>query len=353
MIDLFYPFVPDEAIEQVTETLKSRWIGQAHKVDKFEKNFSELFNVKYPLALNSGTSSLEMAYELVGLKSGDEVITTPFTCTATNIPLLRRGVKLVWADILPTTMNIDPSDVKRKMTPNTKAVIQVHMGGIGSDVGNLGIPVISDAAQALGIFTGDYTCNSFQAIKHITTGDGGMITLNNPREYKRAKLMRWFGIDRELKEKNNWQCYKERKMIFDIEILGFKFHMNDISAGMGIAGLKYYGQVLEHRKRLFDIYKKELKGIPGIELVDGEPNTYWLCTVLVDRRDDFARKMFENEIDSNIVHMRNDNYKVFGGKCHDLPVMNSLEDKYICLPLNTKVTEQDVHNICSLIRKGW
>lgn len=353
MIDLFYPFVPDEAIGEVTETLKSRWIGQSHKVEAFEKRFGELFNLKYPVALNSGTASLETAYELIGLKEGDEVITTPFTCTATNIPLVRRGVRIVWADILPSTLNIDPVDVRNKMTSRTKAVVQVHVGGIGADVGNLGVPVVSDACQALGIFTGDYTCCSFQAIKHITTGDGGMIVLNNPREYRRAKLMRWFGIDREVKEKNNWQCYKERKMIFDIEIPGFKFHMNDIAAGMGIAGLCYYDKIIAHRKKLFELYKKELEGVPDVTVIDGEPNTYWLLTVLVNGRDDFSKMMFDKGVDVNIVHMRNDIYKIFGGKRQDLPVMDFMEDKYICLPLNMKVTEENVHYICNLIKRGW
>lgn len=353
MIDLFFPYVPEEAIEEVVDTLRTRWIGQSKKVEKFEEKFGELFNVRYPVSLNSGTASLEMAYELIGIKKGDEVITTPYTCTATNIPLLRRGAKIVFADILPTTMNIDPEDVRRKMTHKTKAVVQVHMGGIGSDVGSLNVPVVSDAAQALGIFVGDYTCCSFQAIKHITTGDGGMIILNNSRDYKKAKLTRWFGIDREKKERNDWQCYKERKMVFDIEIPGYKWHMNDIAAGMGLAGLKHYNKVLQHRKKLFSIYKEELSDVSGIKIVDGEPNIYWLCTVLVEKRDDFARMMFENKVDTNIVHMRNDIYKIFGGKRRDLPVMNMLEEKYICLPLHMNLTEGDVHTVCNLIKRGW
>lgn len=353
MIDLFYPFVPEEAIEEVTETLKSRWIGQAHKVDLFEKKFGDFFNVKYPVSLNSGTSALETAYDLIGLKEGDEVISTPLTCTATNLMLLSRGVKIVWADILPTTLNIDPRDVQLKITPETKAVVQVHLGGIGADVGKLNVPVVSDACQGLGIFTGDYTCCSFQAIKHITTGDGGMIILNNEEEYRKAKLMRWFGIDREKKELNNWQAYKERKMTFDIEMVGYKRQMTDIAAGMGIAGLKYYNQVLDYRKRLFNIYKKELNGLDGINLIDGEPNVYWLATVLVNRRDDFAKMMWDADVDVNVVHLRNDIYKIFGGKRADLPVMNALEEKYICLPLNMKITQGDCYYICNLIKRGW
>jgi dTDP-4-amino-4,6-dideoxygalactose transaminase len=353
MINLFHPYVPEEAISEASKVLSSRWIGQAGKVKQFEDSFCKLFGQKYAVSLNSGTSALETAYDLVGLSKGDEVISTPYTCTATNLMLLSRGVKIVWADVLPTTLNIDPYDVKRKMTDKTKAVVQVHVGGIMADVGRLRVPVISDAAQALGIFTGDYTCCSFQAIKHITTGDGGMIVLNNEREYNAAKLMRWFGIDREKKELNDWQCYKERKMTFDIEILGYKRHMNDIAASMGIVGLSHYGRVIDHRRNIFNIYREELDGIDGIKLIDGTVNTYWLATVLVERRDDFARKMFDNDIDVNMVHIRNDLYKIFGGKRADLPVLNSLEGKYICLPINMQVTEENARYICSIIRQGW
>jgi perosamine synthetase len=353
MIELFYPYVPEEAIEEVTETLRSRWIGQAYKVDLFEKRFGELFNVRYPVSLNSGTSALETAYELIGLKAGDEVISTPFTCTATNIPLLRRGVKIVWADIRRDTMGIDPVDVKDKLTDRTKAIVQVHMGGIEANAGKYHIPVVSDACQALGIFTGDYTCCSFQAIKHITTGDGGMLVVNNEREHYKAKLMRWFGIDREKKEKNNWQAYKERKMTFDIEIPGFKYQMTDIAAGMGLAGLKHYHKILDYRRKLFGIYKQELSDISGINVIDGENNVYWLCTILVEKRDDFAKMLWNNGVDTNMVHIRNDIYKIFGGARVDLPVMNELESKYTCLPLHMNLKEDEVYFICDLIKKGW
>ena len=129
MIDLFRPYVPKEAIEEVCDVLRSRWIGQGPKVDKFEKKFNIVFGVKGSVAVSSGSAALETAYDLIGLEPGDEVITTPLTCTATNLPLIRRGVKIVWADILPTTLNIDPLDVRAKMTEKTKAIVQVHLGG--------------------------------------------------------------------------------------------------------------------------------------------------------------------------------------------------------------------------------
>lgn len=362
MIDLFYPFVPKEAIEAVSDVLRTRWIGEGPKVKEFERDFRRKFGVKHAVSLNSGTSALDMAYELIGLKEGDEVISTPLTCTATNLELLRRGVKIIWADILESTLCIDPESVRSKINHKTKAIVQVHLGGIKADVGRCvkdydglpdPIPVVSDAAQALGIFNGDFTICSFQAIKHITTGDGGMLVTDNDKDAKKARLIRWFGIDREKKTNNNWQAYRERKMTFNIELLGTKRQMNDIAAAMGIVGLKYYDEVLDYRRRLFDIYRDRLSGLDGISLVDGEENKYWMCSVLVERRDDFAKMMFLNDVDVNTVHVRNDIYKIFGGRRADLPVMNRLEEKYICLPLNMNVTEEQVNFICDCIKAGW
>lgn len=353
MINLFEPYVPKEAIEAVNDVLHSRFIGQGPRVDQFEKDFRAKFPHGFPVSVSSGSAALETAYELLNLGSGDEVISTPLTCTATNLLLLRRGVKIVWADILQDTLCIDPLDVRSKLTKKTKAIVQVHLGGIKADCGVIHIPVISDAAQALGIFNGNFTCCSFQAIKHITTGDGGMIVCPDSGSAHTAKLLRWFGIDRDKKIANNWQAYKERKMTFDIEVPGTKRHMTDIAAVMGIAGLKHYDEVIKYRSRLFNMYKFELEKVPGIKLIDGPENTYWLATVLVERRDDFARVLFEADIDTNVVQVRNDIYKIFGGKRADLPNMNEVEEKYLSLPIGPHVSEDDVQYICDTIKKGW
>lgn len=354
MLDLFYPYIPySECMDAVSEVLRTRWIGQGPKVDQFEKEFKTLFDVPFAVSVNSGTAALETAYDLIDLKPGDEVISTPLTCTATNIPLLRRGVKIVWADILKDTLCIDPEDVKRKITHKTKAVVQVHLGGIKADVGKLHIPVVSDACQALGIFNGDYTCCSFQAIKHITTGDGGMFVCNKDSEEHLATLLRWFGIDRKKKQANNWQAYKKRKMTFDIEVLGTKRHMNDLSAALGIVGLRHYEKIITHRKELFLRYRDNLDGLDGIKVLDGDLNTYWLATVLVDRRDDFVKALFEADIDTNLGQVRNDIYKIFGGVRADLPVMNEVEDQYLCLPIGMHLTVDDIDTICDVVKAGW
>ena len=353
MIELFWPYMPKEAIEEVSKVLSSRFIGQGPKVDLFEKEFEKFFNVKYAVSLNSGTSALETAYDLIGLKKGDSVISTPLTCLATNLELLRRGCKIIWADILENTLCIDPVDVKRKITKKTKAVVQVHLGGIKADVGKLNIPVVSDAAQALGIFTGDYTCCSFQAIKQITTCDGGMLICPTERKRNEAKLFRWFGIDRNKKIKNNWQAYKERKMTFDVKFAGTKRHMNDVAATMGIVGLAHYNYIQTVRGKQFSLYKEFLKDMDGIKIVDDPINMHWLMTILVERRDDFAKMLFEAGIDCNTVQVRNDIYAVFGGKRTDLPIMNKVEDKYISIPIGVHIKNEDIEYVCSCIKKGW
>jgi len=356
-LSLFYPYVPDESKRLVNEVLNTRWIGQGPMVNKFEDEFSKLFNVKYPVALNSGTSALETAYDLIGLKKGDRVISTPLTCTATNLALLARGVEIIWADILEDTLCIDPSDVYDKFYSinNIKAVVQVHLGGIEAevDVSRISVPLVSDACQALGIFKGDYTACSFQAIKHVTCGDGGMLVVDDENDYKKAKLMRWFGIDRDKKMKNNWQAYKERRMTFDIEMIGYKRQMTDIAAAMGIGGLMNYNTVMEHNNELFDMYSNMLSNVDGIKVIDGNNNKHWLMTILVERRDDFAKMLFENSIDTNLVQVRNDVYKIFGGKRANLPVMNRIEDKYLSLPIGMHITVDDVEYICNLIKRGW
>lgn len=353
MIKLFLPYIPENIMPELEKTIFSGRLAQGPRVEEFESKFASLFNVEYPVSLNSGSASLEMAYDLLELKDGDEVITTPLTCTATNIPLLARKVKIVWADILPDTLCIDPFDVYSKITEKTKAIVQVHLGGISANISKSDIPIISDACQALGIFVGNYTCCSFQAIKHITTGDGGMLIVDNEKEYKKAKLMRWFGVDRDIQIPNDWTAYRTRMMAFDIDLIGYKKHMNDIAATLGLAGLKDYDAIVKHRSEIFAIYRHRLSGFDGIKLVDGRVNVYWLATLLVERRDDFARKLFEAGIETNIVQRRNDVYEIFGGKKADLPVLDSIEDKYISIPIGMHVSQDEANYICDVIRSGW
>lgn len=354
-IPLFYPYIPKEKIlKEIEDTLNGRWLGQGPKVNLFEQKFGEQFKYKYPLFVNSGTSALELAYYLIGLKKGDEVIVPVLDCTAGQMYLKRHGIKIVFADI-DDNLTIDPVDVVNKINKKTKAVVGVHLGGIhfNSVLNDIckghKVPLIVDAAQSHVSCSGDYICYSFQAIKHITTCDGGMLVLNNEKEYARAKKLRWFGIDREAKEKNNYQAWQRREMTFDVYEPGFKMQPTDVDACFGLSALDDLGQVIAYRRELMKVYVDNLP-IKCKPLCGGSA---WLMGIITDRRDELAEYLTSKGIENNLVHLRNDIYSVFGGKRLKLPNMNELEDRYLYLPLNTKVTKEDVLYICEEITKFY
>lgn len=350
-ISLFWPTYHGKEIQLAMAGLfprdmSNRWLGQAHLVDEFEKQFAEKFGYKYCLALNSGTAALELSYHLIGLKESNEIIAPVLTCTATNIPLLRNGVKIVFADIRDD-LTIDTDDIAQKITPRTKAIIATTLGGLPVDkrifalARKYKVPVVIDAAQSVGVSEpeGDYICYSFQAIKHFTTGDGGMLIVRNKRDYVRAKKLRWFGIDREAKIRADWQPYQKRQMTMDIEEAGYKFHMNDIAAALGLIGLRHSDEYLAYRKRIAEYYSNHLK----CKTIAG--GAYWLFGVLVGERDRVAEKLKEAGVETNLCHLRNDIFTVFGGRRLDLPRMNEIEPQYLYIPLNTKMTMEDAKYI--------
>lgn len=346
-----YPYVPEEAITEVSAVLGTRWIGQGPKCEEFEQEFERHFGLQSgtAVAVNSGTSALELAYDLLGIDGLDEAITTPLTCTATNIPLVRRGCELVFADINRDTLNISAEDVLNKITDNTKAIVNVHLHGVQSDLPDFGIPVVDDACQALGIFRPEarFTACSFQAIKHLTTGDGGMLVCRDPEEAKEAKLRRWFGIDRERKLANNWQPFKNRKILFDIEYPGFKYQMHDIAAAMGLAGLRHLNETQAHRVNIFSIYKDA-----GLPMVDGPVNRYGYACLLVEKRDEFCAAMSEAGIETNVMQVRNDLYSIFQPFRTSLPGMDWVEERYICIPLHNKMTLEDAEYVAEVAAKN-
>ncbi len=364
-IVLFHPHIPASTTQRVADVLSTRWIGQGPRVDEFEKEFTEKYGPEgTSLAVGSGTDALHLAYILAGLKAGDEVIAPVFTCTATNIPFLYMGVKIVFADVDPETMNINVEHVRTLVTKKTKAIVCVHYGGLPCDMDELqeianehDLKIIEDAAHAVGAeYKGksigsisDFTMYSFQAIKHITTGDGGMLIVKDKELRAQAERVRWFGIDREAKQKGIWEN--------DIKDIGYKYQMTDIAATMGLAGLEEIDETLALRKQLLAEYEKGLKNIDGIKFIGSgysdRVHAAWLCTVLVDRRIDFQKMLREHKIESNQVHYRNDRYSIFGGRQDCFPNMDSVEDKYLVLPLHTKMTIKDVQYICETIKKGW
>ena len=362
---LFYPYIPKNSLASLRNVLSGRWIGQGPLVDKFEKKFSKMFACgKTCVATGAGTDALHISYILAGLKAGDEVIAPVFTCTATNIPFLYMGVKIKFADVDPLTMNISVDSIKKLITPKTKAIICMHYAGLPCNMDELKkiasknkIPIIEDAAHALGAMynnqpigsISEFTIFSFQAIKHITTGDGGMLCIKNKKLVKKAQRIRWFGINREGKHKGTWEN--------DITEVGYKYQMTDIGASIGLEGLKEFKDILNHRKKLFEVYLSELSKNKNIICVNDDDkrkkHAAWLFTILLEKKDYLQKKLREKKIETNQVHFRNDKYSIFRkfARNYKFPNMDFIENKYLVLPIHPKISKSNVKYICGLINK--
>ena len=362
---LFHPYISKNSFKSVKKVLSGRWIGQGPLVNKFEQKFKSMFGKKKNcLSTGSGTDALHLSYILAGLKKGDEVISPLFTCTATNIPFLYMGVKIKFADIDPYTMNISVDHVKKLITKKTKAIICMHYGGLPCDLDDLQkvanqykIPLIEDAAHALGATfknkpigsISDFTMFSFQAIKHITTADGGMLCIKDKKLINKAKRIRWFGIDREKKQKATWEN--------DIFEIGYKYQMTDLGASVGLEGLKDFKKILKHRKDIFSIYLDKLGNNKNILCVNKEDkkrtHAAWLFTLISRKKDLIQKKLREKKIESNQVHFRNDKYSIFKNmtKGKKFPNMDYAENKYLALPVHHKISKQKAKYIANFINK--
>ena len=379
MISLFHPQLNIPKIqENINKVLNDKIIADGAWVEEFEQKLGEYLSDIYSgtryriVALNSGTAALHISYILAGVKPGDEVITPVLTCTATTHPILWLGAKPVFADIQPDTLNIDPEDIKKKITDKTKAIVVMHNGGLPCDMDEImaiadeyHLKVIEDAAQAFGgeykgqkLGTiGNYGCFSLQAIKSLTTGDGGFIVCKDEKDESIARQLKWFGIDRIQQKKRGSlipskfsKLFEQRAMTFDIDITGYKYNMNNIMAAIGLANLEKINDWLEQRKEFARIYRNELVGKNIKLLREAEGNSNWLFQIIVlEGREKFQREMGKAGIETNMVQVRNDIYTIFGGEREDLPNMNLLEDKYCSLPIHGNLTEEDIHSICQKV----
>ena len=357
-VPLFYPHIPKNSAKSLQKVLKGRWIGQGPLVDKFENVFSKKFTKNLPcVAVGSGTDALHLAYLLAGIKKDDEVICPVFTCTATNIPLLYIGAKIKFADIDPKTFNISIDHVKKLVSKKTKAIVFVNYGGLPCDLTELNkiakkykIKLIQDAAQSLGNFYknkpitqySDFTIFSFQAIKHISSGDGGLLCFKDKKILKKAYRMRWFGIDRLKKQGGTWEN--------DIKEIGYKYQMTDLGAAILLDALKEFSKIKQHRKKIFSIYEKNLKNNKKVKVVNSVgkfTHSNWLFTILVDKKDLLQKKLRQSNIETNQVHFRNDRYSIFKKfvKNKKFPNMDSVEKKYLVLPVHTKMSFSDANYV--------
>jgi len=352
MIPLFKVNMPADVMEPLKEVLFSGYIGQGRKVEEFEEALTPWVGTRNNLTLNSCTSALHLALRLADVGAGDEVITTPMTCMATNEPILERGGKIVWADIDPSTGTIDPADVEKKITPRTKAIICVHWAGYPCDLRELndiasvhGIKVIEDAAHAFGaLYHGsaigsysDFVCFSFQAIKHLTTVDGGLLCCRSRKDYERGKLLRWYGINRE--QSKGFRCEE------DILEHGYKFHMNDVSATIGLVQLQHVQDILDSHRSNAAFYDAELEGLAGLRKLDYQDDrvpSYWMYSLLVEDKSTFQLAMDKAGIQVSPVHVRNDIHSVMQPfSISELPGVDEFSKRQVSIPVGWWVTEED------------
>jgi len=342
-IPLFRVAMDPVAGELVARVLESGYIGQGPKVDEFEKALVPWVG-STPLTTNSATSALTLALKLAGVGPAAHVIMTPMTCSATNIPILNLGAEPLFADIDPRTGLIDPYSVEQlvlKYRMTVKAIMAVDWGGTPCDYNALlrvsdGIPIIEDAAHAFGAWYNerqvgtlvDYTAFSFQAIKHLTTGDGGALVVPESQR-KRARDMRWFGIDRD-------DPTVQFRGETDITEAGYKFHMNDIAATIGLANLRLIDGVLRRHRANAAVYGEQLddRFSRTSPLYDHE-SSWWMYTVLLPsrlERDDFRAWMGANGVTVSQVHWRNDDLSIFRRWKRELPGVDEFASRMICLP---------------------
>jgi len=391
IIPLFKVFMANETSEEVSKVLMSGFIGQGPKVEDFESLLKGYFNNSNVVTTNAATSAEHIALHMLkrpeknvkgyhgvafvenqwdGIGPEDEVLTTPLTCTATNWPILANGMKLKWVDVDPNTCNMDLDDLERKISPTTKVIMVVHWGGYPVDLDRLkeiqekayqlhGFKpaVIEDCAHAFGSTYkgtkigshGNICTFSFQAIKHLTTGDGGCALFPYENQVKRAKLLRWYGIDREDNRKD-FRCES------DISEYGFKFHMNDINATIGINNLPGVKVNINTTIDNANFYNQELADVSGVTLLENKSDrqsSYWIYTMKVERQQDFMDKMKECNIMVSRVHERNDIHSCMSEFKTDLPNLDKLVKEMICIPVGWWVTPEDRQYIVDCIKDGW
>ncbi|HBT81628.1 hypothetical protein A2757_00415 [Candidatus Giovannonibacteria bacterium RIFCSPHIGHO2_01_FULL_48_47] len=364
-IPLFKVHMPKSVLKPLGKILLSGYISEGEKSHEFEKKFQEYIGNPNVALVNSGTSALSLAYRLAGFGPGDEVISTPMTCLATNEPIMLTGAKIIWADIDKTTGNIDPPSVEKRITPRTKAIVVVHWAGNPVDLKSISkiakkhnLKVIEDAAHAFGTkydgkYIGnhsDYVCFSFQAIKHLTTVDGGAVAVKTPEEYRRAILLRWYGNARS-------STSDPIKWSGDVMEPGYKMHMNDVNGTIGIEQLKYMPKIVAKYQKNASYLLEHLRGIKEIALpktTPGGKSSFWLFTIKLpdeNYRAEFSKALRERGIGNGIVHTRNDNYSLFKTwRRDDLLGVDDFCSRMLNIPCGWWLTRKDLDYIVAGVK---
>lgn len=361
---LFKVHIPVDAITNIQDVFESGYINEGIQVTQLTKGLSEVLGAKNLLLLNSCTSALTLALRLCGVEPDDEVISTPMTCVATNTPIVNSGAKLVWADVDPRHGMLTPDTILSKITTKTKVVVVVAWAGTPPDLAGImnlcearGIMLVLDAAHAFGAnYTQNpihkfahFTCYSFQAIKHMTTGDGGALVCRDDSQFNRAKTLKWFGLDRDhaKDEKGDW---KGQQWNSDIVEAGYKFNMNNVSAAIGLAQLKHIdGILVAHRLNAmrYDEAFKNSTIVNHAPRPQGSISSFWVYTMLLSEqahitRDELLVLLNAEGIMAGVVHIPNDDYVAFSASKTDLPGLRCFSERQFSLPCGWWLYPEDI-----------
>lgn len=352
---------PKEQLMPVLEkVLYSGYVAQGEQVEQFERAFEKYIGGGHSLTLNSGTAALHIALILAGVQEESEVISTALTAEPTNVAIKMTGARIRYADIDPDTGTLLPESVEAAINQHTKAIMLVDYAGIPVNVSafqaiseKYNIPVIHDAAHALGakyngLKTGNhfpFTIFSFQAIKHLTTIDGGILQCLSESDYEQGKLVRWFGIDK-----------KKSRLDNNITLQGYKYHMNNVNATIGLLQIESIHQIVEAHIRNGKFFDTALQGVPGVEVLNyypGSEPSYWLYTLKVENRDGFIRKLSEQGIMASELHKRNDLHAYLNDFDCKLPNLDRFYEKMVHIPCGWWLSRDDRNRIVHTIKTGW
>jgi perosamine synthetase len=369
------PHIGDEEIGAVVEALRSGWITTGGRVQTFERQFAEFVGARHAVAVNSATAALHLALDAIGLRAGDEVIVPTMTFAASAEVVAYFGAMPVLVDCRPDTLNLDPNDLERAISPRTKAIMPVHFAGhpcemqrIGDIAQRHGLRVIEDAAHALPAAydgktigaIGDLTCFSFYATKTITTGEGGMLTTECDEYAERARMMSLHGISRDA-----WKRYTAAgSWRYEILQAGFKYNLTDIAASLGIEQLKRCNAFRDRRRAIAERYNQGLAGIDAIRRPACRTNVEhaWHLYVIQLRlkhlkidRAQFIDALKAENIGTSVhfipLHLHPYYRNRVGCHAADLPNATRVFERICSLPIYPDMTDDDVDDVIDAVRR--
>jgi dTDP-4-amino-4,6-dideoxygalactose transaminase len=367
------PMIEQDEIDEVVDSLRSGWIGTGPKVNQFENAFRAYKGARHALALNSCTAALHLSLLAIGIKPGDEVITTTMTFCATVNAIIHAGATPVLVDCEKETMNIDPFEIEKKINHKTKAIIPVHFAGRPCAMKSImdiaqkrRLKVIEDCAHAIeveyhgkksGTF-GDMGCFSFYVTKNIVTGEGGMIITDNSEYASNIKTLALHGMTKDAWKRFGDEGYKHYQVIQ----AGFKYNMMDIQAAIGIHQMKRIDQYWLRRREIWQQYDKAFADLPCFIPKAPEPSTrhaYHLYTLLLDTdhlnisRDQVLDQMTKRNIGVGVhylaLHTHPYYAQNYGCRPGDLPNAEYISERTMSLPLSAKLTDEDVADVIEAV----